>query len=177
MCARTNEVPLKTKFICRLFTRREPWFQTFQFASTGRDRNKHDAYFLRFYCTLKLKTDRAENLKQISQSFDIFKTRKIVKYFISLFIPFSTHFFLWLIINYLQIFLKGNFRKKSQLPIIFEKFQVVVYFLISFQQFLFKITVFRISKIEKVSQGRDRPFHSYRTSIIIYRLNRKLYCN
>lgn len=174
MCARTNEVPLKTKFICRLFTRREPWFQTFQFASTGRDRNKHDAYFLRFYCTLKLKTDRAENLKQISQSFDIFKTRKIVKYFISLFIPFSTHFFI--LINFTNIF-ERKFPKESQLPIIFEKFQVVVYFLISFQQFLFKITVFRISKIEKVSQGRDRPFHSYRTSIIIYRLNRKLYCN
>lgn len=174
MCARTNEVPLKTKFICRLFTRREPWFQTFQFASTGRDRNKHDAYFLRFYCTLKLKTDRAENLKQISQPFDIFKTRKIVKYFISLFISFSTHFFI--LINFTNIF-ERKFPKESQLPIIFEKFQVVVYFLISFQQFLFKITIFRISKIEKVSQGRDRPFHSYRTSIIIYRLNRKLYCN
>lgn len=173
MCARTNEVPLKTKFICRLFTRREPWFQTFQFASTGRDRNKHDAYFLRFYCTLKLKTDRAENLKQISQPFDIFKTRIIVKYFISLFISFSTHFFLWLI---LQIFLKGNFRKNHNYQLYLKNFKSS-YFLISFQQFLFKITVFRISKIEKVSQGRDRPFHSYRTSIIIYRLNRKLYCN
>lgn len=123
MCARTNEVPLKTKFICRLFTRREPWFQTFQFASTGRDRNKHDAYFLRFYCTLKLKTDRAENLKQISQPFDIFKTRKIVKYFIFLFIPFSTHFFLWLIINYLQIFLKGNFRKNHNYQLYLKNFK------------------------------------------------------
>lgn len=96
ICARTNEVPLKTKFICRLFTRREPWFQTFQFASTGRDRNKHDAHFLRFCCTLKLKTDRAENLKQISQPFHISKTRKIED-ISSRFIPFSTHFFLCLI--------------------------------------------------------------------------------
>lgn len=91
-----DEVPLKTKFICRLFTRREPWFQTFQFASTGRDRNKHDAHFLRFCCTLKLKTDRAENLKQISQPFHISKTRKIED-ISSRFIPFSTHFFLCLI--------------------------------------------------------------------------------
>lgn len=181
MCARTNEVPLKTKFICRLFTRREPWFQTFQFASTGRDRNKHDAYFLRFYCTLKLKTDRAENLKQISQPFDIFKTRKIVKYFISLFISFSTHFFI--LINFTNIF-ERKFPKESQLPIVFAKFQVVefsfLYPCISWflsNNSCSKITVFRISKIEKVSQGRDRPFHSYRTSIIIYRLNRKLYCN
>lgn len=145
---------------------RTQYIPDFPFASTGRDRNKHDAHFLQFYCT--------ENLNQIelSQPFDIPKTSKNIAKILSL---SPDNFFFFFLVNFItnnhaqfrliypfssNIWANGKFSKEITIFTVFPKFQAIVlslstYLWITIEDYSFPL---RISKIG----------NSYRISAIIF---------
>lgn len=148
MCARTNEVPLKTKFICRLFTRREPWFQTFQFASTrGGIETSMTHIFFTVLLHRELKTDRAFTT---FRHFQNEKNRDVSKNFVKILSLFSLINFITNNRTQFRIIgapssniwnLERKFSKEITIATYFSKFQVIVLSFLS-SNFCWKITVF-----------------------------------